>query len=114
MWVLVLNALAPLAAQAVVARQQDGHGLEICTSTGMVRVQAELVAASPAEPVGHAFNLGQHCPACTLHDLALGLPAAEVGFRAQPMPAGHAPVVQLAARDNRVALAAPARAPPQD
>lgn len=113
MWVLVLNAFAPLVAQAAVANQQGGHWFEVCTSTGMVRVQADASHGDAQLPSsGGEFNLGQHCPACTVHDLALGLPpAALVVFAAGSTCAQPAPVA-WAARDNRVAQAAAARAPP--
>lgn len=116
LWLLVLTALLPVAAQAMVTRQQGGEWLEVCTSTGMVRVAPDAAdSAQSASTDGQTgeFNLGQHCPLCTLHDATLALPP--VAFQFQPVPAlaDFPPAYYRSVQAASVWLAAPARAPPR-
>jgi hypothetical protein len=58
---LVLQALAPLLAQAAPA--QPGHAIEICTATGIKTVHADEGGGAPAQskPAAH-----EHCLLCNL------------------------------------------------
>lgn len=115
LWLLVLNALLPVAAQAMVLARQGGDLLEVCTSTGMVRVQADAGHASQQNPAGGAgeFNLGQHCPLCTLHDGGQALPSAGFTWVAPAPWTDWPPAFYRGVRTSTVWLAAPARAPPR-
>ena len=69
MWALVLNALMPLAAQAVVAPQNGKQQVELCTATGMVLVQ---LADDDSPASGATSPLS--CPWCATHGGSMALP----------------------------------------
>lgn len=112
LWLLVLNALLPVAAQAMVVARQGGEWLEVCTSTGMVRVQSDAEHASQDTAPGGEFNLGQHCPLCTLHDGLQALPPATATLDLPLLLTERPPAFYRGARVSAVWLAAPARGPP--
>ncbi|MDD2728215.1 DUF2946 domain-containing protein [Malikia sp.] len=85
MWAVVLHALAPGMAQAVLADADPTH--EICSSTGIVRLVEP--AQDDSGPSGTA-NSGVHCEWCLL-DAALDLPPV-AALRFDPLPAAGAPV----------------------
>ena len=110
MLALVLGALAPTLAQAVVASSDRSDWVQICSATGMVWVKADPAAADTER--APMADMGIQCPWCSLHSPAAGLPPAPAlgftsaalaplagGLVASPPPAG-------------VWIAAPARAPP--
>ncbi len=115
LWLLVLNALLPVTAQAMVLARQGADLLEVCTSTGMVRVQADAShAVQPGSSGGSVeFNLGQHCPLCTLHDSGQALPPAVLTWVTPAPWTDWPPAFYRGARIATVWLAAPARAPPR-
>ena len=84
-WAVVLHALAPGMAQAVVGWAEPDLAHEICSSTGIVRL-AEPVADSTG---GTGFA---HCDWCLL-DVAADLPAANP-LRFDALPTADAPVAQ--------------------
>ena len=101
MWALVLNALLPLAGHAAVRLSGAAQWQEICTSAGKVRVGT----SAPG------YDLAQHCPDCTLHGGAAGLPPSGVTF----VPASFAVMPSAfyeAERTASVWLATQSRAPP--
>lgn len=108
MLVLVLNALMPLGAQAMLASAGQVDTVEICTSTGMVRV-----------PIDEGENSGksratrmQNCPFCLLQDGQASLPPVSVAL---PLAQGFAempPAFYQAADTSAVWLAALSRGPP--
>lgn len=119
MCVLVFNALAPLTAQAVfrgVAQGEPGEWMEVCSSTGMVRLPVAEVGSSystePNSDSGQPFNLGKHCPICHLNQGDFGLPPHEVAVALAvaflEMPAAFEQV----APTSTVWLSARSRAPP--
>lgn len=108
MLVLVLNALMPLAAQAMLASAGPVDAVEICTSTGMVRL-----------PVDHDNDSGksdatqmQDCPFCLLHDGQASLPPASITLPLAPGFAEMPPTFYRAADTSAVWLAALSRGPP--
>ncbi len=70
MWLLVLSACLPTVAQALVRGGDAPSWLEVCTSTGMVRVGAQDDAGG--SPVGTQGVMA--CEWCTLHGGSAGLP----------------------------------------
>jgi len=65
-------ALAPLASQALGARQSEAW-IEICGANGAKWIKAD--AGGPAQPQPGAHPL-DHCPYCSVHVGALGMPPA--------------------------------------
>lgn len=110
MLAMVLAALAPTLAQAVVASSDRSDWVQICSATGMVWVQADH---APGDPDGAPLaDMGMQCPWCSLHSPAAGLPPALVTGAASnlqtPLPGGF----MAAAPPLALWIAAPARAPP--
>jgi len=109
MLVLVLNALMPLAAQAIAASAERSQWQEICTSTGMVRLPLDDSERHPADP---GAGQSPDCPYCNLHAGQAGLPPAAIDpviampFSAMP------PAFFQAAHTSSVWLTAQSRAPP--
>lgn len=74
MLVMVFGALAPAVAQAMVASSDRAEWVEVCSASGMLWVKADGSGAGDAgmdEPMSDA---SQHCPWCSLHGGAAGLP----------------------------------------
>jgi len=113
MLAMLLGALAPTVAQAVVASQGGPGWVQVCSASGMVWVQADAIdgdrIANASESMADA---SRHCPWCNLHG-AVGLPPEPVQ---QP---ALAPRAEPPAVPFRSALPAPpwptaqSRAPPQ-
>lgn len=77
MWVMVLSALAPTVAQAMVAVAEKGQWVEVCSASGMVWLKADGTdAANDSAPVqGQSVaDMGKHCPWCSFHGAVAGLP----------------------------------------
>jgi hypothetical protein len=117
-WLAVLamgwGVLAPALAQAVVAAVGANEAaVTLCTSTGVVRVQADLAtgddgAAAPAGDEAAAMN----CPWCLLGGGDAALPAPAVGSWLAP-PRDEMPPAFYRAPTVAYAWAAhPSRAPP--
>jgi hypothetical protein len=110
MLALVLTALAPTLAQAVVSNTDRGDWVQICSASGMVWIQADPGAGDPqSAPMAGA---GMQCPWCSLHSPAAGLPPATALRVAAAAPAPLVVRVALAASPVGVWTSAPARAPP--
>ena len=109
---VLLGALAPTIAQARMGGDQSDW-LEICTTTGMVWVQAgadDTAQAISAPPADTATS--PHCPWCTLHSGASGLPpAAPVALIPAPL-AEQPPAFYRAPLTDTVWATARSRAPP--
>ena len=108
MLVLVLNALMPLAAQAMRVSGQPGEAVEICTSTGMVRVAVD-------EPDGSGKSDAvqmQDCPCCQLHAGQALLPSPPLGLPLPLLQADMPPAFYQADRTSAVWLTALSRGPP--
>ena len=87
MWAVVLHALAPGMAQAVLGWAEPDLTHEICGSTGIVRLTE--AAADDSGASGSATS-GVHCEWCLL-DAALDLPPV-AALRFDPLPAADVPV----------------------
>ena len=105
---LVLNALMPLGAQAMLASAGQVDTVEICTSTGMVRVPVDEGDGTGKSAAART----QDCPFCLLHDGQASLPPLSVAL---PLTQGYAempPAFYQAADTSTVWLAALSRGPP--
>ena len=71
---VVLGALAPTVAQAVVASSDRAPWVEVCSVSGMVWVKADTGERAGAEHDGPMRDAAQHCAWCSLHGGAAGLP----------------------------------------
>jgi hypothetical protein len=111
---MVLGALAPTVAQAVVAASDRAEWIEVCGASGMVWVQVEAEDGSLATHPGQGSMAdgSQHCPWCSLHGGAAGLPVVPVVSDPPPGLAGPLPTADPVS--PRPATWAPpqARAPP--
>lgn len=112
LWVLVLNALMPLAAQAMARAQGAPDWIEVCTSTGMVRVQADGEPLAQGDAPAGIFDMGQHCPACTLHPGVAGLPPTPLTLPVASAVLEKPPAYWQAPSASRIWLPAHSRAPP--
>ena len=93
-WLAILAVLwmafAPLASQALGAEQSQAW-IEICGANGAKWVKANAAnAGAPEQPQPGAHPL-DHCPYCSLHASAMGMPPAALAPLAlsvsQEMPA---------------------------
>jgi hypothetical protein len=81
---MVLGALAPTLAQAMVAPSDRADRFEICTVSGMVWVQADADAVPSQGSQAPGADATMHCPWCTLHGGAADLPPLQL--LAEPLP----------------------------
>ncbi len=108
---LVLGALAPTVAQAALAGQDRADWLQICSVSGMVWVQVD--AGPQVDPLPTPMgDASQHCPWCTLHGGAAGLPAAHAMPPLAPRLTGLPPAFYTAPLTATVWAPPPSRAPP--
>lgn len=84
MLAMVLGALAPTVAQAVVASSDRAGWVEVCSVSGMIWVQADTGTPSSDSPSAPVADVSMHCPWCTLHGGAVDLPPVSV--LAEPLP----------------------------
>ena len=108
MLVLALNALTPLAAQAMLSSTKRIDTIEICTSTGMVRLPVEEQGGA-GKPVAAQM---QSCSFCLLHDVHAWLPPLSIALSIASSHAGIPPAFKPAATMSAVWLAARSRRPP--
>lgn len=113
MLAMLLGALAPTVAQAVVVSQGGQGWVQVCSASGMVWVQADAVDGNAiGEEAGKPMaDASRHCPWCSLHGAA-GLPPAQLQV---PLPAPQAAAPQAPFRSATPAAPWPAaqlRAPP--
>lgn len=105
MLTMVFGALAPAMAQAVLASTNPDMAIEVCTSTGMLLVQASPGAQSENGGDPQASPMQKPCLWCGMHGVAAppALPTAlPLLHCAQEMPvafyrAGPTPTVWLGA-----------------
>lgn len=112
MLAMLLGALAPTVAQAVVAAKGGPDWVQVCSASGMVWVQADALDDTP-DGQKAITDAARHCPWCSLQG-ATGLPPApwaqvhRVASRAEPL---QAPI--RSATPATPWPAALSRAPPQ-
>lgn len=108
---LVLGALAPTVTQAMVAGGERADWLEVCSVSGMVWVKADTGELAQQPPDGSAAGQ-QHCPWCTLHGGAVGLPASQALPELPPRLTDLPPAFYRAPLSATVWAPAQSRAPP--
>lgn len=106
---ILLASLAPAMSHAL-ASAAGTLWVEVCTSQGAKWIQAGEDGTERAPASAHLL---EHCPYCTLHAPALGLPPAAPSAHL-PLPLSHAvPLAFLSApRTLHVWVRAQPRAPP--
>jgi Protein of unknown function (DUF2946) len=112
---LVMGALAPTVAQAMVSGGDRADWLEVCSVSGMVWVNADTGESGDRQPDGGAPMGGasQHCAWCTLHGGAAGLPPADAVAGLPERPTDLPPAFYLAPVTASVWMPAHSRGPPQ-
>mgnify|MGYP001765281410 CR=1 FL=1 len=111
---MLLGALTPTLAQARMGGSDRADWLEICTTTGMVWVQADTgevarqIDGKPADTVS-----SPHCPWCNLHGGASGLPPVEVVAVLTVPPTEQPLAFYRTPLTDTVWATARSRAPPQ-
>lgn len=115
---LVLGALAPTVTQATVAGSDRANWLEVCSVSGMVWVKADTGEVRAQLPDGSAptsmplSDASQHCPWCTLHGGAAGLPVVVVSLDLPPRLSDLPPAFYRVPLAATVWAPAQSRAPP--
>jgi len=116
MLAMVLSALAPTLAQAVVASSGGAQWVEVCSASGMVWVKADAgVDAEDPQSSGHSAlqaNAAMACVWCSVHGGAAGLPPSVGVSEPQLRQAERLPAFFYAAALAGVWAVAQARAPP--
>ncbi len=82
MWLLALSACLPVLAQAVVRAQGSADWLQVCTSTGMVWVNAQGEQRDAGDAPAPVNTV--QCDWCLLHGGAAGLPLAGPSLALSP------------------------------
>jgi hypothetical protein len=115
MLALVLGALAPTLAQAMVSGDDRADWLEVCSVSGMFWVKAGTGEVSDQQPESGSpmGAAGQHCAWCTLHGGAAGLPVAHGVADLPPRLTDLPPAFYLAPVAASVWTSAHSRAPPR-
>ncbi len=111
---LLLAALAPALSQTL-GTASPRSWVEVCTATGSAWVDAETGAMQPdgSRPLP-AQHLLDHCPCCSLHVSALGLPpTVDLLVPAPGLPALLPPGFLPAPHSAPVWVSAQPRAPPR-
>lgn len=110
---VLMMAFAPLMSQAFGARSASGWA-EICSVYGSKWVKIDAGSTdpqpSPAAPTsGHPLD---HCPYCSLHASAVGMPPAPLVVHAVASYREVPPAFLQAPRTQHVWLSAQPRGPP--
>ena len=114
MLAMVLGALAPTVAQAVVASSDRAQWVEVCGVTGMVWVKADTGEPAGAEHDGPApmSDASQHCAWCSLHGGSAGLPPLITTAEPPPRQTDLPPAYYRAVTLSGTWAPPQARAPP--
>lgn len=106
---ILLSALAPSLSQALAAGT-GSNWVEVCTAQGSKWMAAGEAGTEPAPASAHVLD---HCPYCSLHAPALGLPPVASMPPLLLQRAHEVPRAYLAARRTLHAwVSAQPRAPP--
>lgn len=115
MLAMVLGALAPTMAHALVAAKGGPDWVEVCSASGMVWVQIDGEGAAHAADESGEKSLAdapRHCPLFNLHGTA-GLPPAPLHPMALAPRAGQPPAPFQPVLTAAYWPASHSRAPPQ-
>lgn len=86
---MVLGAVAPAVAQALVASSDRTDWVEVCSASGMMWVKADAPDASSKDTGAPLHASSKHCPWCSLHGGVSGLPPTGLhvdSFASAPAP----------------------------
>ena len=110
MLAMLMGALAPAVAQAVVVSQGGNGWVQVCSASGMVWVKADgLEDPAASKPMADA---SRHCPWCSLQGAA-GLPPAPGLQATRPIQPNDVPQPRIRSAAASVPWpAALSRAPP--
>lgn len=115
MLAMLLGALAPTVAQAVVTAKGGPGWVQVCSASGMAWVQADALDSetSVADAASEAaVDASRHCPWCNPQGVA-GLPPAPAKAIALAPRAGPPPARFQSAIPTALWPTAQSRAPPQ-
>lgn len=112
MLAMVLGALAPAVAQAVVVSSDRAQWIEVCGFSGMVLVKADTGAQPADDHSAPASEATMQCPWCTLHGGAAGLPPVAALAEPQPRQTDLPPAFFRAVTLSGIWAPPQARAPP--
>lgn len=114
LFALVLGALAPTVTQAMVAGGDRADWLQVCSVSGMVWVKADTGEVRDHQPDSSApvSDASQHCPWCTLHGGAAGLPVVALHLDLPPRLSDLPPAFYSAPLAATAWAPAQSRAPP--
>lgn len=114
MLALVLGALAPTVAQAMVAGSDRADWLEICSVSGMAWVNLDTGEVRDQQPDDGApiGGTSQHCAWCMLHGGATGLPVVDAAPALPARLTDLPPAFYLAPMAASVWMPAHSRGPP--
>jgi hypothetical protein len=108
---VVMAALAPAVSHAL-GKSSPVTWAEICTSTGgkLVAIEGDVAGKSSVPGAAHLL---EHCPFCSLHGAAMGMPpASDLVIAVVAMPADMPAAFLHATRTLDVWVSAQPRAPP--
>jgi Protein of unknown function (DUF2946) len=109
MLAILMAALAPSVSQAL-GLSKGISWIEVCTAQGSKWLQGDLDGSGSAPASEHVL---EHCPYCSLHVLALGMPPAPGLVAPVPRLRHDRPMAFLAApRTLHAWVSAQPRAPP--
>jgi len=109
---MVLGALAPTVAQAMVRSSDRAQWVEVCSASGMAWVKTDAVAQQTADGDAPATGAFPSCPWCTLHSGAAGLPPVTAAAEPLPRQTDQPPAFYRAVSLSGTWAVAHARAPP--
>ncbi len=116
MLVMVLGALAPTVAHALVAAKGGPDWVQVCSASGMVWVQTDAIDGENAHGLGEGgekslADAPRHCPLFNLHG-AVGLPPPPLQPMALAPRAGQPPAPYQSVLTAAFWPASQSRAPP--
>lgn len=115
MLALVMSALAPTLAHAWVAASDEDQWIEVCSASGMVWLKANGLGAADqgaSDQDAPMADMGKHCPWCSFHGSAAGLPPAVASVKRAPADKDFSPVWVQVYLPAQAQSGIQARAPP--
>lgn len=110
---MLMGSVAPVLAHAL-QKSSAGGVIEVCTALGSQWVPVDQVGEAGSEPRPPADHARNHCPLCSSHLTALGMPPAVASPLLVPMLRYGLPELFLSAARTPFAWAtAQPRAPPR-
>lgn len=94
MWAMVLSALAPTVAQAMVAASDKAQWVEVCSASGMITLKVDVDSGQEgtSDQGSPMSDMTQQCAWCVFHGAAADLPPVNVAVSAPPVEVELVPV----------------------